>query len=79
MKTSKRLTGKCAVTLPKDLRLHLGWKAGMSLDLETMDNGALLIRPHSDRCRFCGAAENIHKYKDICVCADCADSLKEAL
>ena len=80
MKTSKRLTRQCGVTIPKDLRLHLGWQAGMSLDLETTKDGALLIRPHNDACRFCGTiGTDIRRYKDVCLCPNCAALMKEAL
>lgn len=79
MITSKRLTSKSGVTIPKDMRINLGWQPGMSVDLDTTADGALLIRPHINRCRFCGAIENVHKYKDICVCAECAAEMKEVI
>ena len=33
--TSKRLTSKSGITIPKDMRLQLGWEPGMSVDLES--------------------------------------------
>ncbi|MBE6855857.1 MAG: AbrB/MazE/SpoVT family DNA-binding domain-containing protein [Ruminococcus sp.] len=77
--TSKRLTSKSGITIPKDLRLQLGWQPGMSVDLVPDGNGALLIRPHINHCRFCDSVENVHKYKDVCVCPDCAAKMKEAV
>lgn len=77
--TSKRLTSKSGVTIPKDIRLHLGWQPGMSVDMETTDDGGLILRPHVDRCRFCGTVENVRKYKDVCVCAACSAEMKEAV
>ncbi|MBQ8297093.1 MAG: AbrB/MazE/SpoVT family DNA-binding domain-containing protein [Ruminococcus sp.] len=79
MTTSKRLTSKSGITIPKDVRLSLGWQPGMSVDLVTTEEGALLIRPHVNHCRFCGGVENIRKYKDVCVCPDCAAKMKEAV
>ena len=32
--TSKKLTSKSGITIPKDLRVMLGWEPGMSVDLE---------------------------------------------
>lgn len=61
--TSKKLTSSAGLTIPKDLRLRLGWKAGMSVDIEPTSDGALLIRAHSPRCRFCGAYGNVHRYR----------------
>ncbi|WP_173332298.1 AbrB/MazE/SpoVT family DNA-binding domain-containing protein [Ruminococcus flavefaciens] len=77
--TSKKLTSSAGLTIPKDLRLRLGWKAGMSVDIEPTSDGALLIRAHSPRCRFCGAYGNVHRYKDINICAECAQEMKEAI
>ena len=77
--TSKKLTSTSGITSPKDLRVMLGWEPGMSVDLEADGNGALMIRPHIDRCRFCGAFENVRKYKDVCVCTACAVKMKEAV
>lgn len=79
MKTSKRLTGKSGITIPKDMRLHLKWKPGISLDMETTEDGALLIRPHAKRCRFCNGIDRVHPFHDICVCESCALKMKEAI
>lgn len=79
MTTSKRLTSKSGVTIPKDMRISLGWEPGMSVDLDTTEDGTLLIRPHINLCRFCGSIENVHKYKDVCVCASCSNEMKEVI
>lgn len=77
--TSKRLTSKSGITIPKDIRIQLGWQPGISVDIDTDGRGSLLITPHVDRCRFCGTAENVKKYKDVCVCASCSAEMKEAV
>ncbi len=79
MKTSKRLTGKCSIAIPKDVRLYLGWQPGMSVDIETTEDGALLIRRHSKHCRFCGTIERVHRFRDIYVCETCAGRIKEEI
>ncbi|MBR0485701.1 MAG: AbrB/MazE/SpoVT family DNA-binding domain-containing protein, partial [Oscillospiraceae bacterium] len=35
MKTSRKLSQNGGITIPKDMRLKLGWKRGMSLDIST--------------------------------------------
>ena len=77
--TSKRLTSKSGIMIPKDVRLRLGWQPGMSVDMEVTDDGGLTLRSHVDRCRFCGNIENVRKYKDVCVCASCSAEMKEAV
>lgn len=79
MRTSKKLTGKSGITIPKDMRLHLGWKSGISLDMETTEDGALLIRQHCKRCRFCGMIERVHKFQDVFICKACAEKIKEEI
>ena len=79
MTSTRRLSSKAGVTIPKEMRLTLGWQPGIAVDLETTSDGAILIKPHSPRCRFCGAYENVHKYKDITICPECANKMKEAI
>ncbi|MBQ3566031.1 MAG: AbrB/MazE/SpoVT family DNA-binding domain-containing protein [Oscillospiraceae bacterium] len=76
---SKKLTSKAGITIPKSVRADLGWQPGMAVDLIPQDDGSLTIRPHINLCRFCGTHENVHKYKDVCVCNTCGDKMKEAI
>ena len=57
----------------------MGWQPSMAVDLIPQEDGSLTIRPHIDLCRFCGAHESVKKYKDVCVCSDCAVKMKEAV
>jgi len=41
-----RVTSSGAVTIPKKIRSQLGWKSGISLDLQLSDDGGLFIHPH---------------------------------
>ena len=76
---SKKLTSKAGITIPKALRADMGWQPNMAGDLIPQEDGSLTIRPHIDLCRFCGAHESVKKYKDVCVCSDCAVKMKEAV
>ena len=76
---SKKLTSKAGITIPKSLRADMGWQPNMAVDLIPQEDGSLTIRPHIDLCRFCGAHESVKKYKDVCVCSDCAVKMKEAV
>ena len=76
---SKKLTSKAGITIPKSVRADLGWQPGMAVDLLESEDGALIIRPHVDLCRFCGTHEDVHKYRDVCVCSECAEKMKEAI
>ena len=79
MKTSMKLTQSGSITIPKSMRMKLGWKRGMSLDISTTPDGTLIIRKHIDICRFCDSAQNLCRYKDLVMCRNCADAMKGAL
>ncbi len=76
---SKKLTSKAGITIPKSVRISLGWRPSMAVDLLEQNDGSLMIRPHVDLCRFCGTHKNVRKYKDICVCTECAEKMKEVI
>lgn len=76
---SKKLTSKAGITIPKALRADLGWQPSMAVDLIQQTDGSLTIRPHIDLCRFCGTYEDVKKYKDVCLCPECAAKMKEAV
>lgn len=79
MKISKQLSGSGSITIPKDMRLHLGWKARMSLDVAATEDGAVIIRPHVNRCWFCDTLERVHRFRDVYVCRNCAETMKEEI
>ena len=79
MKTSKKLLSGGNIIIPKDMRLKLGWKSGMSLDISIGNDGTLIIKKHQETCYFCGTAQNICHYKNLYMCWGCADKMKGAL
>ncbi len=79
MKTSRKLMQNGGITIPKDMRLKLGWKRGMSLDISTTLDGGLIVRKHVEICRFCGASQNLCRFRDLVMCRNCADTMKGAL
>ena len=44
MKTETRLTSKGQVVIPKSVRDRLRWRAGVRLQVETADDGAVVLR-----------------------------------
>lgn len=70
----KKLSKARSVTIPKDIAAHLDFEAGTAVDLTAAD-GKLTISKHVDTCRFCGGAENVHRFNDVFVCPVCAARL----
>lgn len=79
MVISRKISSSSTLTIPNQMRVKLGWETGISFDMEVTESGTLLIKPHVNRCRFCGAIENIKKYKDLCICSKCGKEIKEVL
>ena len=70
----KKLSKSRGITIPKDIAAHLDFGAGTAVDL-TVADGKLVITKHVDTCRFCGGAENVKHFGDVCVCPICAARL----
>lgn len=79
MKKSKRLTSKSGLTIPKDMRAETGFFPGMAVDMETVGNGNILIKPHVPVCRFCGRPEGVKKVAQMDVCPACRRALRKEL
>jgi len=79
MKTSMKLSKSDCLTIPKNMRVRLGWKTGMSLDISAATDGSLIIRKHAEICRFCGSTQNLVYYRDLCMCRNCTDSMLQAV
>ena len=79
MVLTRKLGKNANITIPKALRVKLGWKCGTSLDIEVQEDGTILVRKHCPTCRFCGAYQDIRKFKDLYVCKDCAEEMKGSI
>ena len=78
MKVSKRLTTKNGLTIPKAVRLDVGFMPGMAVDIEVVPGG-VFIRKHVPICKFCGNAEEVSTVRNMDICSDCAASLGKEL
>jgi AbrB family looped-hinge helix DNA binding protein len=47
MKSETHLTSKGQVVIPKAVRDRLNWRTGMRLDVETLEDGAVVLRPET--------------------------------
>lgn len=74
MKKSKRLTKTASVTIPKDIRTEVGFVPGMAVDIETKGN-AIIIKPHTLTCRFCGAVKDVTDVYGVGICIGCAENV----
>lgn len=73
-KKFKKMSKNRGVTIPRDMAELADMKAGTALDL-TVADGKIIISKHIDTCRFCGSAENVKRFHDVCCCPMCAAEL----
>jgi transcriptional pleiotropic regulator of transition state genes len=68
-----------SLTIPADIRReHNAFLGGEAVDL-TVDDGKLIIAPHTPRCIFCNSTEEVKKYEGRNVCKACVTRMaKEA-
>lgn len=71
----KKLTSRRGVSLTKDICAFAGLESGDPVDIIAEDNGAVTIKKHSPKCRFCGDNRNAVSVMGIEVCPSCADRL----
>lgn len=74
----KKLSKSSALTVPKDIRLELGFNPGIAVDLTPTSEGGLLITKHVPACRFCGSPDQVITFGGEEICAGCVDKMKEA-
>jgi transcriptional pleiotropic regulator of transition state genes len=58
------------LTIPADIRREYNFLGGEAVDI-TVDDGRLVISPHTPRCMFCQGVENVGKYAGRYVCKAC--------
>lgn len=71
----KKLTANRSVSLNKDICAFLGLQSGDPVDVTAQDDGTVLIRKHSPKCRFCGDNTKAVSVMGIDVCPSCAERL----
>jgi len=62
------------VTIPSDIRREYNFQGGEAVDI-TVNDGRLVIGPHTPRCIFCQSQENVGKYMGRYVCRSCVNRM----
>lgn len=68
----RRLSKKSGLTIPKDIRAEAGLLPGMAVDIEVDDQNQVIIRKHTESCRFCGSLDGVKLVMGMEICQDCA-------
>lgn len=76
---SKVISKSGGVTIPSDIRREFNqFLSGEAVDLQVED-GKIILSPHSPRCMFCGAIEDIRTFEGRQICSSCIERMaKEA-
>lgn len=76
--SSKRLTSRSGITIPKHVRAEAGFLPGMPVSIETVEDG-VLIRKRVPTCRFCGSVHDVVKIHGMEMCGECAAAIRKEL
>ena len=63
------------IVISKDIRNHLGIKAGDVLHIEA-DDSCITIKKAESKCVFCNSIENLIEFEGKHICKNCLDKLK---
>lgn len=78
MNSSKRLTSKSGITIPKHVRAEAGFLPGMPVNIETVADG-VLISKRVPTCRFCGNVHDVVMVHGMEMCGECAAAIRKEL
>ena len=65
------------IVIPAGIRRSLGIREGDPLDV-SVDGEAVVLSKPTDRCVFCGATDDLRRFRSRRVCADCVGALNDA-
>ena len=71
----KKLTSKCGITIPKDIRANYGLFGGEAVDLVETEGG-ILLRKHTASCFVCGSMEDVVSLRRLELCGKCRAELR---
>jgi transcriptional pleiotropic regulator of transition state genes len=64
-----------SLTIPADIRREYNtFLGGEAVDI-TVEDGKLVITPHTPKCMFCEDTRNVGRYKGRCICRACAAAM----
>ncbi|OCA98341.1 AbrB/MazE/SpoVT family DNA-binding domain-containing protein [Clostridium beijerinckii] len=64
------------IVIPKEIRKVLGINDGDSMEIIKVDN-EVVVRKYSKGCIFCGSDKGVFNFKDMLICNECREALKE--
>lgn len=62
------------LTIPADIRREYSFQGGDAVDI-TVNDGRLIISPHTPRCTICQGQDNVGKFRGKYICRPCVGSL----
>jgi len=68
---NKMISKNGGITIPSDIRREYNsFLGGEAVDLEVQD-GKIILSPHTPRCMFCDSIEDVKKFEDRQICGAC--------
>lgn len=73
----RKISKSGGITIPSNLRLQLGIQGKEKINIETRDNGDIVIKRIQGTCIFCSSVDNVQSFKGKFVCDRCKEELKK--
>lgn len=68
-----------SLTIPADIRREYNnYLGGEAVDI-VVEDGKLVIAPHTPKCMFCGSVNEVGKFKGRNVCKECVTAMVEVI
>ncbi len=77
MKMERKISKSGGITIPSNLRMQLGIQGKEKINIETQDNGDIVIKRIQGTCIFCSSIDDVQAFKGKYVCNKCKEELKK--
>lgn len=71
----RKISKSGSVTIPSNMRMQLGIQGKEKIDIQTKDNGDIVIKRIQGTCIFCGNVNDVRTFKGKFLCKECNKEL----
>lgn len=75
---TKKVTKAGSICIPLSIRREQVIQPGDALDVETAEDGNIIIKPHNPRCVFCTETEQVSIFNGKGICTSCIQKIQKS-
>lgn len=73
----RKISKNGGITIPSNLRRDLGIQGKEKIDIQTQENGDIIIKRIQGTCIFCNSTDDVEAYKGKFICNSCKKELRD--